>query len=373
MAEVLFISKAVTPPWNDSSKNLVRDLSASLTRHRPHVMGTRGSHAPWKPPGGVVEPVYLPAGRPFAPALTDGLRVLARLVAGRSCDLWHFFFAPNPRTSTAGRAAARLRRVPTVHTVCSTPAPGAPLGRLLFADVNVVLSHHTEHLLLDAGVPAERLCRIPPIQLPMEVPDEASRRATRAHFGLPADAPLVVYPGDLEFGGGAEVVVRALANPSLRHAHLAMACRSKTAAAREAEVALRARAASLGVAQRIAWVGETPRIHTLLGAADVVALPSASTYAKMDYPLVLLEAMCMERPVVVAQGTAAEELAADGAAERVAPDADAVAVTVGRLLDDPRAARAVGAAARRAVLSRFSPAEVAAGYERVYDRLTGGA
>ncbi|MDH4281277.1 MAG: hypothetical protein OEV36_01370 [Myxococcales bacterium] len=39
MAQVLYVSKPVAPPWNDSSKNLVRDVAGHLRRHRPIVMG----------------------------------------------------------------------------------------------------------------------------------------------------------------------------------------------------------------------------------------------------------------------------------------------------------------------------------------------
>ncbi len=43
MPEVLFVSKPVAPPWNDSNKNLVRDLARGMTRYRPHVMVPRGA------------------------------------------------------------------------------------------------------------------------------------------------------------------------------------------------------------------------------------------------------------------------------------------------------------------------------------------
>lgn len=370
MGQILLVSKPVAPPWNDGSKNLVRNLALGMQRHEPRVLGRRGAAVDL--PRGRVEPVYPASAGGFAPALADNARVLGRLLVGGRADLWHFFFAPNPRTSAVGRAAARLRRMRTVQTVCSAPRAHTDVRSLLFADVTVVLSRHTERMLRDAGVPAEVLRRIPPAIEPLAPPGEEVRVGVRRGFGLPVDAPLVVYPGDLEFGGGAEVSIDALAGLGRRDAHLAMACRAKTAAAREQERRLRVLAERRGLGTRITWIGETPRIHDLLGAADVVVLPSASLYAKMDHPLVLLEAMSMERAVIVARGTAAEELAEEGGATAVAPRADAVASAVGALLDDADARLALGKRAREHVIRHHDRGGMARAYETVYDALLAG-
>ncbi|MBJ72186.1 MAG: hypothetical protein CMN31_12730, partial [Sandaracinus sp.] len=239
------------------------------------------------------------------------------------------------------------------------------LGRSLFADRTVVLSAHTEARLREAG--CRGLVRIPPSVPALPPMDARARGAARERFGLPREAPVVAYPGDLEFGGGAERMIEALGELPAE-AILVMACRRKTDAAAAVEARLRARGEALAPG-RVRWVGETDGIHALLGAADVVALPSDDLWAKMDHPLVLLEAMSLERPVVVAAGTPAAELAEGGAARAVEPDAGAVAEAVGALLEDAEAARALGERGRARVLAVHAPARVAAAYERVYDGL----
>lgn len=359
MADVLFVSKPVEAPWNDSSKNLVRDVARHLERHRAHVMVRAGATAL---EGTDAFRVYGRGAGGFGPPLLDNLRVLGALALERRADLWHFFFAPNPRSSAAARVVAKARRRPTVQTLCSAPAASVDLPRVLFADVNVVLSAHTEARLRAAGLEARR---IPPAIPPLPVPSEEERRRTRDELGLPP-APLVVYPGDLEFGGGGRRVLEAAA--ALPDAHVVMACRTKTPRAVAVEAELRAWSEG-ALRGRVTWIGETPRIHALLGAADVVALPSETLYAKMDYPLVLLEAMSMARPVVVAEGTPAEELAYGGAALAAAPEVDAVRAAMTALLDDAALAARVGAAGRDKVLREHDPRQMARAYEEVYDSL----
>lgn len=365
MGRVLYVSKPIVPPWNDSSKNLARLLAAEVEGHSLRVM-TDGSEIDL--PSRVERAAVYAGGGAFAPGLASQLRVLRALATGPKVDLWHFFFAPNPRSSTAARALAGARRVRTVQTVCSRPSDPRRAPRLLFADKSVVVSRASRVALLDAGVAPERLAHVPPAVPPLDPPTDADRCATRRELGLPEGAPIVVYPGDLEHSRGAARMINAfLAEALADEALLVMACRDKTPEARRVEARLRARAAPLG--PRVRWIGETPRIHDLLGAADVVALPSTDLYAKMDLPLVLLEAMWLERAILVVHDSPAAELAEGGGAIATDPDAEAVGAALARLLEDDDARRERGRAAREVVGTRYDASSMARAYEAIYDEL----
>src|SRR5687768_13162885 len=119
MASILFVSKPVVPPWNDSGKNLVRDLARHMRRHQACVM-TRSVHEPQLLPA-QSRAVYAARSGGFAPGLQDQARVLAHLLASRGHAAWHFFFAPNTRSCLAGRLATRARRMRSIHTLSSAP------------------------------------------------------------------------------------------------------------------------------------------------------------------------------------------------------------------------------------------------------------
>jgi glycosyltransferase involved in cell wall biosynthesis len=368
MARVLFISKPIAPPWNDSSKNLVRDLASNLKRHRPAIMSKKGSapilaHAE-------IEPIYPADVHPFAPAFSDNLRVLRHLLTGSRADLWHFFFAPNPRTSTAGAWTSRLRRVRTVQTICSAPKNDQVYEKAIFADRTVVLSKSTEKRLLAAGIPAAKIRRIAPCVPHLEPLSDAARSEIKLRFSLPLDRPVLLYPGDLEFSGGAERAIFALADlPRTAPAHLAMACRGKTSLALQQETNLRALVAELGLVSSVTWIGETSDIVNLLGSAEIVLLPAEALYAKMDLPLALIEAMALKRPVLVGAGTPAEELAEGGGALAVDPTRDATSAAVLLLLNNLRECIKMGEKARQTVFERYGAQAMAAAYEQLYDEL----
>ncbi len=367
MGRILMVSKPIAPPWNDSSKNLVRDLAGHLERHEAVTLCRRGDPAL---AGHHCERIYPAGSGAFAPALRDNAIVLARLLAGRRHDLWHFFFAPNPRSSKACELAARVRGAPTVQTVCSAPAEGSDLNELLFADRTVVLSEHTEQRLLAAGVPPESLRRIPPCSRPLSPLSPDARSEMRGALGIGDSTPMLAYPGDLEFSRGAARCLEALAALGDRSdVTLVMACRAKTAAARAAEAQLRELASRLGLGPRVRWVGETDRIHDLIGCADVVLLPSETLFAKMDLPMVLIEAMFLARPALVLAGTPAAELAEQGGARAVEHRADALTAAVVELLDGPDARTRLGLRAREVAIERYHPDAMAGAYEALYDEL----
>jgi glycosyltransferase involved in cell wall biosynthesis len=368
MTEVLFVSKPVVPPWNDSSKNLVRDIAGNLRRCSAVVMGREGQESPVQ--GARAEGVYGPrTPSSFSPSLRANVAVLRHLLWRSNADIWHFFFAPNLKSSAAARFATSTRRVPSVHTVCSMPREGASLKRLVFADATVTLSRFAYDRFSSAGVHETALRLIPPSVPPLAEPSASDRLTLRRKHQLPAGASLWVYPGDLEQGGGAEITLRALASSSQPDALLLMACRSKTRGAATERARLAERAKRWGVERRVRWIGETRDILEFLALGDFVVLPNQTPFAKMDYPLVVLEAMCLARPVVVGAGTPAAELAEAGGAMAVETEADAVAELIDRLHANTEATQALGRRARALALGRFSPRAGAAAYERLYEEI----
>jgi glycosyltransferase involved in cell wall biosynthesis len=369
---VLFVSKPIAPPWNDGSKNLVRDVAEHLVRARPTVLTTPS--APPLAPRVLVEPLYSGSGR-FAPSVMANARVAARLAVGDPHDVWHFVFAPNPLSSSVAAVARRLRRTggwrgKVVQTVASAPRSFDGVARFVFGDAVVALSEHTRGRLLAAGVTGRALRVIPPCARAPRVLSEEEKREVRARFEL-GDGPIVLYPGDYEVSQGAQTV--AAAAPAIlgasREATLVFACRKKTAAASGAQALVEAELERVGLRRRTRHLGEVSDMAALLAVATVVAFPVDDLYGKVDLPLVLLEAMALGVPIVVAQGGPLEAL---DFAPSVAPgDRAGLADRVVELLTDDAARRQLGEEGQRAYQARYTPRAVAAAYDDLYAELLG--
>ena len=92
MQEVFLVSKPLGPPWNDSSRNLSRDLALCLRRYRPVAFGRLRSD--FRLPNGRL--VSVPGRRPrsFSLSLADRGIMLARLVADRRTAIHPYLLVP---------------------------------------------------------------------------------------------------------------------------------------------------------------------------------------------------------------------------------------------------------------------------------------
>jgi len=133
--------------------------------------------------------------------------------------------------------------------------------------------------------------------------------------------------------------------------------------------ALEARAAALGIADRVRFLGQIETIGPLLLAADAVVLPSRWE----GLPLALLEALARARPVVAsAVGGIPEVITTEEHGILVPPgDAAALAAAVELFQRRPDMARRLGEAGARRVRETYTWARVTEQFEAVYDEVLG--
>ena len=194
-------------------------------------------------------------------------------------------------------------------------------------------------------------------------PDAA--RACRAALDLPADAVLALHVGRFHPWKGQQVLLDAL----VRDSRLVAAFAGAPLFGEEAFAAeLRDRAAALGVAARVRWLGIRDDVPVLMKAADVVV--HSSTYPE-PFGRVIVEAMLAGTPVVAARAGGVPEIVDDGVTGwLVAPgDAVALAAAIARVVDQPAVARAVAARAGTEARARFTRAAMVDGVRRALDGL----
>jgi glycogen(starch) synthase len=131
---------------------------------------------------------------------------------------------------------------------------------------------------------------------------------------------------------------------------------------------LQARARRRRLARTVEWAGFVPEadLAAILGAADVVAVPSLYE----PFGIVALEAAAAHSPVVLARTGGLDDLVEMGvaAAAFVPGDAVELADALVDVLDDPAAARRGADRAARTVRRRYAWPAVAAQTADVYAR-----
>ncbi len=180
-------------------------------------------------------------------------------------------------------------------------------------------------------------------------PDPALRAATRAALGIAPDERVLLSAGALEPRKGMDRLLAAL-DPALRGGAVPGA-RLIVAGDGPRGPSLRARAAALGLADKVTWIAHTSEMAGLYNAADLFALLSDHE----AFGLAALEAMSCGLPVVVSDGGAFPEYVTPEVGLLVDPtNIPAVRGALDRLLGDDALRARMGQAARRHVEEGYS-------------------
>ncbi len=180
----------------------------------------------------------------------------------------------------------------------------------------------------------------------------------------PHPGPLLLFVGRLRYYKGLDWLIRALPQ---------IPARLIVAGIGPMEAEWRALAAEVGVADRIAWLGEAPDadLPTLYHLADLFVLPAS--HPSEAFGLVQVEAMAAGVPSVCTElGTGTSYVNREGVTGRVVPprDPQALADAINSLLADPARRATLGAAARVRVAAEFDLDVMVARVLALYKTLT---
>ncbi|MFT4102060.1 MAG: glycosyltransferase [Burkholderiaceae bacterium] len=197
--------------------------------------------------------------------------------------------------------------------------------------------------LLSLGVARERSAIIPNWIDLKSIQPALSGADARAMFGLPADAIIVLYAGNIGEKQGLEVLVQAARSLRERTDLLFLIAGAGAALER-----IRALAADL---EHLRWLPVQPLEHfgTLLSLADLHVLPQRAGAEDLVMPSKLTGMLASSRAVI---GTASPDselgMVLERCGCRVDPgDADALAGAIVKLAEDAKAREALGLAGRR--------------------------
>lgn len=275
------------------------------------------------------EPLPLPLVRRRPWLVPAAIRAVHRAVSATRPDVVHAY---NPTMGlAAGLATRRGRRPPGLVNLQGGPEEDWP------AAVRLVRLSGLAPVACGPGVAAamEEHGLAPAATVPNAV-GPAPAPADRSELGAPDGTPVVLAVGRLVEQKHHALAIRALTE--LPDAVLAIAGDGPLRPELERE------AAQAGVAERVRLLGVRSDARALMGAADVVVLPSRWE----GLPLSALEALASGTPLVATDVRGLRELLTNEENALLVPeDPRALADALGRVLDDPSLAARLAAAGKQ--------------------------
>jgi len=312
-------------------------------------------------------------GREIRP-LSD-LQTLSRLVALMRRERPDIVHTHTAKAGAVGRAAAILAGVPViVHTYHGHVLRGyfSPAKTAVYRAIERGLARRTDRLLavtgrvrddlVELGVGRAEQYQVVPLGFDLAPLLIAERRRgeLRAELGVGA-APLIGIVARLVPIKAHEVFLEAA-----RRVHAAApAARFLVVGDGERRAELELRAAALGLADVVHFLGWRADIDRLYADLDVVVLTSRNEGS----PVALIEAMAAGVPVVSTDVGGVADVVDHGRSGLLAPmdDARAVADHVLALLSDPDPRRTMGQHGRARVASTYDAGRLVADIETLYE------
>jgi O-antigen/teichoic acid export membrane protein len=354
----LWVTKPLDPPFNDGSKVLPRSLLAQLPADQMAIcVAKRPKPGVWPEDLQVVRAYS--AANSFGGRLMQNARIFLYLLVARfHYKQIHFFFAPNPTTSTVIKWLNRLSPgVRFVQTVMSRPRHWEGVERLLFGKIIVAQSEDARKRLASAAPKRDvRLIR-PGVRLD-DVPLKKDNGGS--------DEKHLLFAGDIDHGGAMphlKTIIPELLNahPNLR---FIFSVRLKGIETRvKAEEFMTEVLADFG--DRVEMHVDHPDFPTLLDRQDAMIFPAEDLYTKVDAPLVILETLARGIPVFMLDRPPLSEIVDGDLAEKlIGESADALKDRIAAWLEGQ--AEITPQALKAQVEARFSAAKAAEAHRLLY-------
>lgn len=267
------------------------------------------------------------------------------------------------RSDVIDAGVARTLRIPTVTTVHGFTGGDWKnrtyewLQRRSFRrfDAVVAVSRPLAGQLRRSGVEEHRISLVPNAY--RAAAGVLGRPDARRRLRVDDGRLLIGYVGRLSHEKGVDILVEALARFRDREIALCIIGDGPERAA------LQARAASLGLTDRITWTGMIPDASNLFAAFDLFALGSRTE----GTPIVLFEAMAAGVPIVATRVGGVPDVITPADALLIPPeDPPALASAIGAVFADAERARGRARAARARLLQEYGVEPWLDKYEALY-------
>jgi len=238
----------------------------------------------------------------------------------------------------------------------------------------VAISKNIERSLINAGIDQSKIRVIPPGIDTEAFHPGVSGQEWRKKLGVPNDGKLIFYLGNLLKAKGLDVLIEALRtivaqSPKVCFAY-ALQKQHRSFEQRRQECRDALKEISLYAPAR--EFGSVPRIQELMAAADVFVSPVRTTNGLADYPISIMEAMALEKPVVSTPVGGVKEIVVHETHGLLATpgDPEDLAAQILRSLNSPEMAKELGANARKQIADNFSMGAFVERTMRLYEELT---
>ncbi len=359
--KILMVSRAVEFPWDEASRNLVRDITDILSQYQFSVLTTDNTKNDRE--NIAYERIY----RGRQNTLSQKLRLLFYLLKKRtSFDLYHFCFTPEPLTSFLIRILISKNKKIWSIPYISPRMSNKRIKKLAdHTSVITVTSEFSKDIFEKEDVhnveviyPGVDLGRFKPV-------DKSEKLGGTGKF-------IVLYSGDLTTDVTANTIESIIKETVLRTTNVdfIIASRIKKRDDVKRKEGLKGGFNKTGLQGRIRFMDSIENMPSLIADCDLVVYPYFEGFEKkIDIPYIIVEAMACGKPIVISDKRPLNEVMKDGAGMAINNDSSyEFAEAIISLYRNRELANDLGKRNRKVAERYFNINESIKGFASIYNK-----
>jgi glycosyltransferase involved in cell wall biosynthesis len=367
MKKILLVTRPITPPWDEASKNFAYYLAKSLNSFDFTVLTPNQIDALDLSINQL--PIYSSAHLDWM----QRLRLLKLTLHVKNFDIIHFMLTPNKLNSWAFKTFLTSKNSKTIQTIATLREDlfsDEEFKKIIFADMVITYSDYAKNKL--EGIGFKNVVRIyPGIDTELYGPELKSIRTMKL-FGVEQTDFVITYPGEYTRLGATDSLVEMLPIlfEKIPHAKFVFACRvknEKDAIKKEAIVEI---FKAKGISDKIIFTDTFADMPKLYNMSDVVVFPVFNMEGKFDVPLAVIEAFSCEKPVIVSNLPILKEFTSVENSVIINPEnQNELLDAIIELSKNEEKRHSIGKTARTYAQANFDIKDVAEQYEKAYNKL----
>lgn len=369
--KILLVTRPIAPPWDEASKNFAFNLAKGLSLNENLELHLMTSGQVFELPGGIIqEQIYTHSQNDFR--FSQKIRSLIFQIQNRKkFDVVHYFFTPTKLNSFIIKNFIKNDRTKTIQTIATLREDmfsDEEIKEMLFGDLIITYSDYAKNKLSSLGF--ENVERVyPGIDL-----EKYHAQETRALYEKYSPDDFVInFTGEYTRLEAMDIVVDAFIEiaKKIPRAKLSMAVRvkNKKDAAKKKNVIKKLERNDL--LEKVVFHDDGKfNMADIYNLCDVSLFPVQNMHGKFDVPLVVVEAMACEKPVIVSDLPILSEFAKPEHSVIIEKgNVGQLKDTILDLYGNPEKRKHIGKNARKFVEENFDIKKVAEKYAKIYELL----
>ena len=373
---IFFATRAIAPPWDEASKNMVWEIAKRLDRFSITLLTYKDQKELLNRSSIVYKKIY-PLGPnnsriPRKLSFRQKSSFLSAFIFSNA-SIYHFYFTAEIYSSKILRIIKRFKRGKYLQTIATPIKNEEIIPDLVFGDAVVVQSDYSLNLLNSKGI--SNVSRIYPAVDTERFKPGIDTTQLRKQLNISTDHQVVLYCGNFYLGCNDDLIEAILSvSKKIKNIKFILACRIASPEDLRERERMKTVFRREGIIDNVIFSDKVENIKQLIEISDIHIFPARKMLYKSDIPLVLLESLSMGKPIIITDISPLNEIMKEDVGEVIpVGDAGQLADSIIKLLNDDITRKAKGKRGRGMVIREFGLNSYIEQYSALYDKLLGNS